>query len=163
MLCCKIQLRQGDKLVICSIYRNPNSDRENNSLLLHLFKTLSDSKTSHLLILGDFNYRNIDWLQRTSRSGACKDTLIFSEKKTYEDLHRHVTDWTRKRTGEVQVRNPLVKSDHALLLFTFICYAESTDHQTRYLYNKGDYELMKEELKKSGLNNIGAETDIQHL
>ena len=80
MLCCKIQLRQGDKLVICSIYRSPNSDRENNSLLLRLFKTLSDSKTSHLLILGAFNYRNIDWLQRTSRSGACKYTLIFSKK-----------------------------------------------------------------------------------
>ena len=64
---------------------------------------------------------------------------------------------------EVQVRNPLGKSDHTVLLFEFICYVESTDQKSRYLYNKGDYELMKEELKNSGWSNISVDTDIQHI
>ena len=96
MVCCKIHLRQGDKLVICYIYRSPNSDRENNSLPLQLLETLTDSKPSHLLILGDFNYRNIDWLQKTARSGAGKDTSMFMEKLISEDLHQNVKDWTQR-------------------------------------------------------------------
>ena len=96
MVCCKIHLRQGDKLVICYIYRSPTSDRENNSLLLQLLETLTDLKPSHLLILGDFNYRNIDWLQKKARSGAGKDTSMFLEKIISEDLHQNVKDWTQR-------------------------------------------------------------------
>jgi hypothetical protein len=56
-----IHLNRGEKLLICCIYRSPNSSQENNDSLLELLETIGNSKPSHLLILGDFNYGDIDW------------------------------------------------------------------------------------------------------
>lgn len=56
-----LQLRGNDSLLIGNIYRSPSSSKENNVKLNHLLHAAVDLKCSHILILGDFNYKNLDW------------------------------------------------------------------------------------------------------
>ena len=46
------------KAVIGVVYRSPNSSATNNGKLLNCIHELSHR---HLVIMGDFNYPNIDW------------------------------------------------------------------------------------------------------
>ena len=49
--------------------------------------------------------------------------------------------------NDIEIRNPLGKSDHAVLLFDYICYATSCSTKESYLYAKGDYEAMRAEIQ----------------
>lgn len=55
------KLKNNDKLVIGCIYRSPNSSYENNKELFDLMKSVKDTQPSHLLIMGDFNFKEVDW------------------------------------------------------------------------------------------------------
>ena len=60
---CQINLNNNDKLVIGYIYRNQNSTLKNNQNLYQLLNTVNNSHFSHILIIGDFNCKEIDWKQ----------------------------------------------------------------------------------------------------
>ena len=45
-----------------AIYRSPNSVRDNTEQLNKLIQEIGDLKVSHKLLMGDFNYRDIDWI-----------------------------------------------------------------------------------------------------
>ena len=61
---CEISLRGTDKLLVGCIYRSPSSSKDNNKKLNDLVsKTRFYLKYSHYLIMGDFNYPEIDWLK----------------------------------------------------------------------------------------------------
>ena len=66
-ICISMPLQGNDKLLICAIYRSPNSDETNNALLLELLDEVYQANASHKLILGDFNLPNIDWSNYTDR------------------------------------------------------------------------------------------------
>ena len=61
-ICVKINLANNDKLLIACIYRSA-SDVENYKLLNDLLLCISKLEESftHMLITGDFNFRNINW------------------------------------------------------------------------------------------------------
>ena len=61
------------------MYRSPNSSCNNNDSLLKLFEDIADSSYSHILIMEDFNYKDIDWVSNTFRLGANSDTSRFVE------------------------------------------------------------------------------------
>ena len=75
--CCKLD--NNDKLLIGNIYRSPNSSPENNKNLNILLKTAVHAAYSHILITGDFNYKDIDWLTIESKVDIESDTSIFLE------------------------------------------------------------------------------------
>ena len=56
-----IKLRGGDKLIMGCVYCSPNSNSENNEKCLSLITEVTDKKPSHLPIVGDCNYPEIDW------------------------------------------------------------------------------------------------------
>ncbi len=48
---------------------------------------------------------------------------------------------------DVTYESPLGKSDHCTLRFRLLCYADAQlDSNTRYLYHRGNFESMREEL-----------------
>ena len=49
--------------------------------------------------------------------------------------------------NDIEIRNPLGKSDHAVLLFDYTCYATSCSTKESYFYAKGDYEAMRAEIQ----------------
>ena len=58
-VCCQIKLNDHDKLIIGCFYRSPSSTRQDFINMSSLIKYIVDLKPSHLLIMGDFNLREI--------------------------------------------------------------------------------------------------------
>ena len=56
----KCNLVKGESLVLGLVYRSPNSTSENNEDLNRTLKHIVDKKPTHVAIIGDFNYPEID-------------------------------------------------------------------------------------------------------
>ena len=115
------------------------------------------------MLLGDFNYPNIVWddAYATGSGNAAESNIC---ECLNEGLFQHITLQTRGRlenrsnildlviTNErcmvysILHESPLGKSDHCVLVITFICYAELVNiKRMKYYYDHGDYEGMIEE------------------
>ena len=58
---CTISLNNHDRLLVGTIYRSPNLIAEQNTKLITMLEEVSHINCSHLLIMGDFNFPEIDW------------------------------------------------------------------------------------------------------
>ena len=68
--------------MIGCIYNSPNSEAQNVNNLIELLKTKCSKNNSHLLILGDFNMKNIDWkLLKTCTSEQNIDNVFVEAVK----------------------------------------------------------------------------------
>jgi len=63
---CIIPLKKGDSLLVGVIYRSPNADTAQNDYLNAMMKEMVEKRNSHLMIMGDFNYPDINWDTQTS-------------------------------------------------------------------------------------------------
>lgn len=61
-LWCEMKFEENDKLLVGSVYRSPNSSIENNALINKLFDNMANGK-SHVMIVEEFNYPEIDWIE----------------------------------------------------------------------------------------------------
>ena len=114
------------------------------------------------MLLGDFNYPNIVWEDTYATGSGNAAESNFCECLRDEGLSQHITLPTRGRlenrsnildlviTNErgmvdsILHESPLGKSDHCVLIITFICYAELVNtKRMKYYYDKGDYEAMR--------------------
>ena len=82
-------------------------------------------------------------------------------------LHQHVTEVTRSRGNDnpslidlilsdeemqisnIQYHSPLGKSDHSVILFDYHCYLDYSKPKETFIYNKGDYEAMRNDICNS--------------
>ena len=99
-----------------------------------------EQKYSHVLIMGDFNYPEINWNMGISTASADHPSQVFITRYRDWFLHQHVTEPTHFRglqqanildlimTNEssmidkIQYSEPLGKSHHMVLNWTFKCY-----------------------------------------
>ena len=158
----EIKLNQKDNLLVGCIYRSDSGSDENNINLRSLIKEAVDTKHSHLLVMGDFNYREIQWETWTSSKEECRN---FIECIRDSFLFQHVMKPTRGRINneptlldlimtneegmmtDLEHYSPLGKSDHAVLKFNFICYTVVPVYKkVKYYYDRGNYEALKTEL-----------------
>ena len=58
---CDIKLPTKEKLLIGLVYRSPNSSGVNDMALNNLINALKDETHTYITLMGDFNYREIDW------------------------------------------------------------------------------------------------------
>ena len=175
----EIRLRGGDTLLFACCYRSPTrtaTSDQNNEKLNRLLEYITNNKYSHKCIVGDFNYRDINWSTGTT---SCSENSI--EAKFIETirncyLHQHVEKATRKRGNddpslldliltdeEMQVSDvshlsPLGKSDHSVMTFNYHCYLDYTKPKESYHFPKGDYISMRNDLVNS--NWIHEYTDL---
>ena len=157
-----IKLKAGDRLTICAVYRSPSSSPENNSNLLELIEEIDQSRSSHLLICGDFNYPTINWATMTAY-GENNDPNRFLEKIQGSYWTQHIKDPTRARwtdnpslldlvfTNEPNMiddlvhSSPLGSSDHEILEFKYKCYVfQNKSKKIKYMFDTGDYSKMNE-------------------
>ena len=124
-------------------------------------KCISLRKYSHICIVGDFNYKSIDWTAWKSKQGDSSNEAKFIEGVRDSYLYQHVGSATRRRGNEnpstldliftneeMQVSEithgaPLGKSDHDLLSFSFHCYVDFTRKKDRHIFERGDYAAMR--------------------
>ena len=122
---------------------------------------------SHICLVGDLNFKSINWSSWTTNCGSDSAENQFIEACRDSYLHQHVNQPTRRRgtdepsildliftneemqVSEIKHKPPLGKSDHDVLSFDFQCYVDYSKPKKRYLFSKGDYSSMRESLSTS--------------
>ena len=170
--CCliEIRLRGGDLMLFACCYRSPTqseSSDENNAKLNQLLNVIAKKKYSHRCIVGDFNFKDINWETRTTPHGLDSKEQKFIDTVNDCFFYQHIQQATRKRGNdepstldliltdeEMQVSEvthlaPLGKSDHSTILFDFHCYLDYTKPKPTFQYAKGDFVGMRNFLETS--------------
>ena len=75
----------------------PNSTIANSEQLTTLINKLHKEKYSHLLVVGDFNYREINWVDNSTSVSENHPATKFLECIRDAYLHQHVQELTRVR------------------------------------------------------------------
>ena len=164
---CEIRLCRGDKLLVGCVYRSPNSTNDNNALLLALLKSATNGRHSHVVIMGDFNYPEIDWIRECSNVGVNHQATKFMEGVRDTFMHQHVEHPTHRRgnhqantldlifsneqgmVDNVEHNPPIGKSHHVVLQWRINCYCELQIIQKESVqYHRGDYEGFNEYLSQ---------------
>ena len=99
----EIQLRGGDILMFACAYRSPTpntSSERNNENLNKLLKMISTKKYSHICIVGDLNFKHINWKTCNTTKGEDSIESKFLEAVRDSFLHQHIEKPTRKRGND---------------------------------------------------------------
>ena len=166
----EVRLRGGDLLLFGCLYRSPtttDTSALNNTNLNQLLRYISLRKYTHVCLIGDFNYKCINWTKWTTICSDESAEKLFIEACRDCFLHQHVEKPTRRRgddepsildliftneemqVSEVKHMSPLGKSDHEVLSFNFQCYLNYSKQKERYNFSKGNYTAMRKYLKDS--------------
>ena len=65
-------------IIICCVYRSPNSDLINDMKLYQTINRVTD-KYKNVIIIGDFNYLRINWTNPTNNENLNNENLNTSE------------------------------------------------------------------------------------
>ena len=163
----EVNLANADKLLCACLYRRGESNGENNELLLETIQHIYNMNYTHVLIMGDLNFRDIDWESSTTvRNNTADISFQFIECLRDCYLFQHVQEPTRQRgtdnpstldvlltneenmIADLEVAAPLGKSDHSVLKFKFQCYMEKEPPILKTMYHKGDYMALNKKLKE---------------
>jgi hypothetical protein len=173
----QIKLNNNDKLLIGIIYRSPSERSiEHNSKLRELLVEASNKGFTHILIIGDFNYPEIDWENYNSRGDKTEYKFVDTVQDCF--LFQHINKPTRWKgtqkpnildlilTNEEQMVNnieyssPLGKSDHCMLSFDFNCYIKIYISQRNIrLHNRGRFQEFRESLGKMEWESLLSDTN----
>ena len=182
----EVRLRSGDVLLFGCVYRSPTpseSSPQNNDRLNRLLTCIANKTYTHICIVGDFNYRQINWATWTTPNSENNDEAKFIEAIRDSFLHQHVEKPTRRRgnddpslldliltdeamqVSEITHHAPLGKSDHSVVSFEFNCYLDFSKPKECFMYDKGDYKGMRNKLVNSEwlqeFTNADKDTPVQ--
>ena len=162
----EIKLNDTETLLCACLYRRGECSDENNEALLNSLYKICNGSYTHVLIMGDLNFPDIDWENWTCKSNNTDDIdhrFIECIRDCY--LFQHVSEPTRKRgndnpstldllfsnedhmISDLEINAPLGSSDHSILKFNFVCHSEKQSPKIKVNYHKGDYKSMSTELK----------------
>ena len=97
---CETRLSDEDNLLVGCVYRSPSSPEENNARLLDLINAACPKKFSHLLIMGDFNFSEVDWDSWTSSAGPFHPSSKLLDCLQDNYLFQEVSFNARYREGQ---------------------------------------------------------------
>jgi Endonuclease-reverse transcriptase len=174
---CEIKLENNDELMIGVIYRSPNATDQRNTDIINTIREIVNKSSSHVMIMGDFNYPGIDWSMKSTVSTVQEQEFL----EVFMDcfLWQHVMEPTRHRTQQaanildlymtneegmiehVSFSEPIGRSDHLCLEWNLCCYIDRKKTKTiKYSYHKGSYDNIRQSLSvewESQLLNKGVE------
>ena len=149
--------KHGHDDLLSVIYRKGNTCDELNDLLLEQFETTTKICRGKILINGDFNLPNIDWVNSFVYEGENSFSQRFYDLLCDLYLTQHVLEPTRQRginvpscldlvissncVSNVEVCCPIGKADHSVLVWDFHTRSFRTSDRDilRYDYEKADY------------------------
>ena len=157
-------LTEGE-VVIALTYRSPSPTHENNSNLNNFLRQIGSSR-SRYIVLGDMNFRDIDWkyVSTNHDENSKEHHFIEAVKDSYLDQHvdrptrvtKHnepslldllLTDKTLEPSS-IEYISPLGKGDHTLLQTKFNLWTTRRSKE-RLNYNKGSYDELRSDLKNN--------------
>ena len=160
------KLEDGETLKIGLIYRSPSSTNENSSKLNSIISEMCKNKNDNIIIMGDFNYKDIDWETESCSVSSdqpaskflqsCKDNFLvqmqrsstrFKNNQTPSLLDLVLTNKEELITN-IDTEAGLGKSDHVTLVISLSCKAKNTKYEPRLNYRKADLKALNEDLAK---------------
>lgn len=166
---------EGDKLIICLVYRSPSCTRENTEKMNELLKEVSELESTHTLIMGDFNFPQIVWNDNRCEEGPNHAASQFLKATKDAFLIQHQKEPTRYRVGEksnmvdliftnredmieeIQTVAGLGKSDHFALVIDMNCTTREPPRTERFNYNKTDITVLKDVLNQTNWEEVLAD------
>ena len=137
-----------------------------------MLRSISNNKKySHRCLVGDFNFKYINWKLWNTPLGEASDEAKFLSTLQDSFMHQHVLEPTRRRgndtpstldlvitdeatqISDIAYDSPLGKSDHSTLFFNFNCYMDKPRSSILYNYQKGDYEAMINDIRTTNWQN----------
>ena len=182
----KVKLQGGDCLIAGCVYRSPSANPHLSMEDINsLFRRVSESNPSHLLVCGDFNIPAIDWSSQFSpapESHIAHKLLALVHEHL---LYQHVTQPTRYREGVAPSTLDLIftneegmistleyqpgigLSDHVVLTFKLNCYTtQATRCDARLNFHKADFPKLSSMISDTDwrcLSELDAEAGLQLL
>ena len=107
-----------DQLLIGTIYRSTNNSAENHNLLQSIINKTTERKPSHFLLMGDFNYPDINWRLGTSPPDMRNSATRFLETLCDAYLHQHVMLLTLYRgTQNPNILDLIIKNEEGMISY----------------------------------------------
>ena len=179
---CKISPNKEEHFVMGVVYRSPNSSNEENMKLLNQISYVSEKvlqSKSKLLLVGDFNYKEIDWPNEYCPGATEKNSVKFLNCIQKNFLTQFVSSATHKRGDQcptlidliisnepdfvqnVEHHAPLGSSHHEILTFSIDQGIPPQTIKTpeKYLLEKGDYTAMRKEVGEINWEEILKDSD----
>ena len=167
-----------NKYIVVFIYRSPSSCCDNNRKLNFLLKKISQlEKYAKKIIVGDFNFRDINWENWTYNSDnhcinsefiECLRDCYFTQlvdkptrgrgSDTPSTLDLIITD-DPDIIENVNVMSPLGRSDHSVISLEVPYDTNKAPKQTYRDYSKADYTIMKNIFSNDLLEEIQGAAD----
>ena len=70
VIACQVVTNNSNSLSIACVYCSPNSTADNTNSLNQSLRALAERYCSNLIVLGDFNYPEIDWTYCTTTTNT---------------------------------------------------------------------------------------------
>ncbi len=174
-----IDLQNGDTLLAGVVYRSPSSDLATKKNLNDLILAFGEHDATHKLLMGDFNYKEVNWNDNVCLTSLEHPSYKFFQTVQDAYLIQHQMEPTHFRHGtedslldliftneedmvsDLNTLAPIGKSDHATLKFTFNCNITINSTRTyKYLYDKGEYKKIAAKLDAVDWNNTLQDLDV---
>ena len=113
----EIRLRGGDLMCFGCLYRSPTPSKtssDNNDSLNNLLRCIREKNYSHICLVGDFNFRDINWETHSTTHGESSKEAKFIEAVRDCFLHQHITQPTRRRGNDQPSVLDLILTDEAM-------------------------------------------------
>ena len=166
---CEFFSKDEEVLLVILCYRSPNSSLNNDGKLLNLLSIMSTRHYNNIVILGDFNYKSINWQLKISNP-VTPSTTLFLEKINDLFLEQLVSEPTRFREGQrsnildlvlcndiyfidsIDYCEPLGCSDHISMLIYLNFEQNGSSFNSKRMYYNGDYVSIKKYLGEINWN-----------
>ena len=98
---CLVKLNNSDTLLLGICYRSTSSNSINNHRMFdQIRRCITVKGITHLLIMGDFNFPEINWNEYSVEGGPFSDQQVFFDLSQDLFLAQHVEKPTRHRAGQ---------------------------------------------------------------
>ena len=102
----EITLNNLDKLLCACFYRKGESSDGNNELLLKAIKYVCNRNYSHIRIMGDLNFKNIDWETLTTEGNSTTDLKLQIYRMHTTQLPFPTCSWTNTAQRHGPTKHP---------------------------------------------------------
>ena len=157
------------KIGVC--YKGPNAERKE---IENLYKTIREHTLKDTIIMGDFNFRDIDWKFMEGTSGEANEFMNLIDDCF---LTQHVMEATRGNNildlvlstesgmvEDVEVKCPVDNSDHNVILFKVpVALEAKVNRQDVFSYHRADYKKIREKLKLMDWENKLKDQNIESM
>ena len=160
---CTIKDKWNKEYHIGVIYRSPTMDTNSLQDADALCELIVEMHNKNIILMGDFNYGNIDWNTLQTMPGASAETISFLDCIENNCLNQHVKEPTRGDNildliltkdpdivQEVEVIDSLAESDHCMVTWMMDISRCPQKQREMFDYYKGDYEAIGQKLQ--GIN-----------